>query len=80
MAREWAYGLRYRSSRHRAAALPHWLRYYNARTGLPTGVEVPTGHAECFALAPEGGALARGTRQSVTLLSALDGQPIRELA
>ena len=25
MAREWAYGLRYRSSRHRAAALPHWL-------------------------------------------------------
>src|SRR5947199_46200 len=29
MAREWAYGLRYRSSRHRAAALPHWLRYYN---------------------------------------------------
>jgi transposase InsO family protein len=31
MAREWAYGLRYRSSRHRAAALPHWLRYYNER-------------------------------------------------
>ena len=31
MAREWAYGLRYRSSRHRAAALPHWLRYYNQR-------------------------------------------------
>jgi transposase InsO family protein len=31
MAREWAYGLRYRSSRHRAAALPHWLVYYNAR-------------------------------------------------
>ena len=30
MAREWAYGLRYRSSRHRAAALPHWLAYYNA--------------------------------------------------
>jgi transposase InsO family protein len=29
MAREWAYGLRYRSSRHRAAALPHWLGYYN---------------------------------------------------
>lgn len=27
MAREWAYGLRYRSSRHRAAALPHWLAY-----------------------------------------------------
>jgi transposase InsO family protein len=24
-------GLRYRSSRHRAAALPHWLAYYNQR-------------------------------------------------
>ena len=31
MAREWAYGLRYRTSRHRAAALPHWLAYYNER-------------------------------------------------
>jgi hypothetical protein len=31
MAREWAYGIRYRSHRHRAAALPHWLRYYNER-------------------------------------------------
>ena len=31
MAREWAYGIRYRSARHRAAALPHWLRYYNQR-------------------------------------------------
>jgi transposase InsO family protein len=31
MAREWAYGLRYRSHRHRAAALPHWLGYYNER-------------------------------------------------
>jgi transposase InsO family protein len=31
MAREWAYGVRYRSSRHRAAALPHWLAYYNKR-------------------------------------------------
>jgi transposase InsO family protein len=31
MAREWAYGVRYRSSRHRAAALPHWLAYYNER-------------------------------------------------
>jgi transposase InsO family protein len=29
MAREWGYGLRYRSSQHRARALPHWLRYYN---------------------------------------------------
>ena len=31
MGREWAYGLRYRSSHHRAAALPHWLDYYNRR-------------------------------------------------
>jgi transposase InsO family protein len=29
MAREWAYGLTYRSSTDRARALPHWLRYYN---------------------------------------------------
>jgi transposase InsO family protein len=29
MAREWAYGVRYRSSRHRAAALPDWLEHYN---------------------------------------------------
>ena len=29
MAQEWAYGLRYRSHRHRAAALPHWLQHYN---------------------------------------------------
>jgi transposase InsO family protein len=31
MAREWAYGIRYRSSHHRAAALPHWLEHYNTR-------------------------------------------------
>jgi transposase InsO family protein len=31
MAREWAYGLAYRSSRHRANALPHWLDHYNRR-------------------------------------------------
>jgi transposase InsO family protein len=29
LAREWAYGLTYRSSADRARALPHWLRYYN---------------------------------------------------
>jgi transposase InsO family protein len=29
MAREWAYGLSYRSHRHRNAALPHWLDHYN---------------------------------------------------
>ena len=33
LAREWAYGQRYRSSDHRAAALPHWLTHYN--TGRP---------------------------------------------
>jgi len=29
MAREWGYGLAYRSHRHRNLALPHWLEYYN---------------------------------------------------
>jgi transposase InsO family protein len=29
MAREWAYGLTYRTSADRARALPHWLDYYN---------------------------------------------------
>jgi transposase InsO family protein len=29
MGREWAYGLAYRSSRHRNQALPHWLNHYN---------------------------------------------------
>jgi transposase InsO family protein len=33
LAREWAYGQRYRSSDARAAALPHWLTHYN--TGRP---------------------------------------------
>jgi transposase InsO family protein len=31
MAREWAYGLTYRSSADRRHALPHWLDYYNQR-------------------------------------------------
>jgi transposase InsO family protein len=31
MAREWAYGLTYRSSHHRNQALPHWLQHYNTR-------------------------------------------------
>jgi len=31
MAREWAYGLAYRTHRHRRAALPHWLDTYNRR-------------------------------------------------
>jgi transposase InsO family protein len=29
MAREWAYGLTYRTHRHRNKALPHWLDHYN---------------------------------------------------
>jgi transposase InsO family protein len=29
MGREWAHGVRYRSDRHRAQALPHWLNHYN---------------------------------------------------
>ena len=29
MGREWAYGLSYRTHRHRNAALPHWLDHYN---------------------------------------------------
>jgi transposase InsO family protein len=31
MAREWAYGLAYRSHRHRNRALPDWLEHYNER-------------------------------------------------
>lgn len=31
MAREWAYGLAYRSHRQRNHALPHWLTHYNHR-------------------------------------------------
>jgi transposase InsO family protein len=31
MAREWAYGMAYRSARHRNRALPHWLEHYNER-------------------------------------------------
>jgi transposase InsO family protein len=31
MAREWAYGLVYRSHRDRARALPNWLNHYNTR-------------------------------------------------
>jgi transposase InsO family protein len=31
MAREWAYGLLYRSHHERALALPHWLQHYNTQ-------------------------------------------------
>ena len=29
LKREWGLGQRYRSSAHRARALPHWLHHYN---------------------------------------------------
>ena len=41
MAREWAYGLTYPSSSHRADALPHWLDHYNEQR--PTAHSA-TGH------------------------------------
>src|SRR5438270_13356872 len=50
MAREWAYGLRYRTSHHRAAALPHWLDHYNQRRPhSPLGGRSPIsrGHHLC---------------------------------
>jgi transposase InsO family protein len=31
MAREWGYGMAYRSHRHRNRALPHWVEHYNER-------------------------------------------------
>lgn len=31
MAREWGYGVTYRTDRHRARALPYWIGYYNQR-------------------------------------------------
>ena len=31
MAREWGYGVLYRSHRHRQAALRYWLGHYNER-------------------------------------------------
>ncbi len=31
MGREWAYGMAYRSHRHRNRALSHWLEHYNER-------------------------------------------------
>ena len=42
MAREWAYGLVYRSHRDRADALPHWLNHYNtARPHSSLGGQPP---------------------------------------
>jgi transposase InsO family protein len=46
LAREWAYGQRYRSSDARAAALPHWLAHYNrARPHSEIGNRPPTSRA-----------------------------------
>jgi hypothetical protein len=56
------------------------LRYWSARTGLPTGVEVHTGgNAECFAISGDGQGLCRGNRSRALLLSGHDGQPLRDL-
>ena len=46
LAREWAYGQRYRSSTARAAALPHWLDHYNSgRPHSKIGNRPPTSRA-----------------------------------
>jgi WD40 repeat protein len=56
------------------------LRYWSARTGLPTGVEVKTGStAECFAVSGDGSVICRSNRSRTLLLSSHDGQPIRDL-
>ena len=42
MGREWAYGMAYRSHRHRSQALPHWIAYYNkARPHSSLGGRAP---------------------------------------
>jgi transposase InsO family protein len=47
MAREWGYGLAYRSSEHRRAALPHWLAYYNeSRPHSSIGNRPPIGRVQ----------------------------------
>ena len=42
LKREWALGQRYRSSQHRAQALPHWLRHYNEATAPLSDRQPPT--------------------------------------
>ena len=47
LAREWAYGQRYRSSDARASALPHWLEHYNHRrphSGIGNATPVSRAH------------------------------------
>ncbi len=41
MAREWAYGLVYRSHRERTRALPHWLEHYHRRPHSSLGGRPP---------------------------------------
>jgi hypothetical protein len=56
------------------------LRYWSAKTGLPTGVEVHTGgNAESFAISGDGFSVCRGNRSRALLLSSHDGQPLRDL-
>ncbi len=51
------------------------IRYWSAKTGLPTGVEIHTGgNAECFALTSDGSSICRGNRSRALLLSSHDGQ------
>lgn len=50
MAREWAYGLSYRSHRHRNEALPHWLEHYNQRrphSGIGDRSPISRVHNQC---------------------------------
>jgi integrase-like protein len=42
MAREWAYGLTYRSHHHRNRALPHWLEHHNTRRATLRVRQPPT--------------------------------------
>jgi hypothetical protein len=42
LAREWAYGLAYRSHHHRNKALPHWLDHYNTRRPAGSATSHPS--------------------------------------
>jgi WD40 repeat protein len=55
------------------------LRYWSAKTGLPTGEQIQIGTSECFAVSPEGVFLGRGNRTGISLLSASDGKVSRNL-
>src|SRR5262249_4470554 len=55
------------------------LRFWSGRTGLPTDMRDSGGTTECFAIAPEGGRLARSDRRKTVLLSAQDGSAVLEL-